>query len=119
MPRSPESASTGSPGIRRISEKTSSVMPRKVGTTRPRRLRTNVNMLVAELRPRACPHPGPLRWRERAEDLLAGHVDLVEVVVRGRIHLVAGHFLSHRVEAHRVRDRDPRRVVVRDLLRLG
>src|SRR5881394_695818 len=102
MPRSPDSASTGSPGIRRISEKTSSVMPRKVGTTRPRRLRTKAST----------------PWT--ASGLLAvGHVDLVEEVVRGRVHLVAGDFLSHRIEAHRVRDRNPRRFLVRDLLRLG
>jgi hypothetical protein len=44
MPRSPESASTGSPGMRRISEKTSSVMPRKVGTTRASRLRTKASL---------------------------------------------------------------------------
>src|SRR6187455_3199715 len=100
MPRSPDSASTGSPGIRRISEKTSSVMPRKVGTTRPSRLRTKAST----------------PWT--ATDLLVGHVHLVEEVVRGRVHLVAGHFLPHRVETHRVGDRDPRRFLVRDLLRL-
>src|ERR1700760_3529756 len=104
MPRSPESASTGSPGIRRISEKTSSVIPRKVGTTRASRLRTKENMLA------------PALARQRS---LAGDVDLVEVMVRGRVHLVAGHFLSHRIEAHRVRDRDPGRLVVRDRLGLG
>src|SRR5258705_9470686 len=102
MPRSPDSASTGSAGIRRISEKTSSVMPRKVGTTRARRLRTKAST------------PGA------AGVLLAvRHVDLVEEVVRGRVHLVARHFLPDRIEAHRMRDRDPRRFFVRDLLRLG
>src|SRR6476661_4820806 len=101
MPRSPESASTGSPGIRRIRAKTSSVMPRKVGTTRARRLRTKAN----------TPRPGSF--------LLVRHVDLVEVVVRGRVHLVAGHFLPDRIEAHRVGDRDPGRFLVRDHLRLG
>src|SRR6185436_15027567 len=102
MPRSPDSASTGSPGMRRFSEKTSSVMPRKVGTTRPRRLRTKAST------------PGA------AVVLLAvRHVHLVEEVVRGRVHLVARHFLSDRIEADRVGDRDPRRFLVRDLLRLG
>src|SRR5436190_2529301 len=101
MPRSPESASTGSPGMRRISEKTSSVMPRKVGTTRPRRLRTKAST----------------PWT--ASGLLVRHVHLVEEVVRGGVHLVARHFLSDRIEAHRVGDRDPWRFVVRDLLRLG
>src|SRR5678815_60534 len=101
MPRSPDSASTGSPGMRRISEKTSSVMPRKVGTTRPTRLRTKAST------------PGT------AAGLLVRHVHLVEEVVRRRVHLVARHFLSDRIESHRMRDRDPRRLLVRDLLRLG
>src|SRR6185436_7147036 len=101
MPRSPDSASTGSPGIRRISEKTSSVMPRKVGTTRPSRLRTKAST------------PGT------ASGLLVRHVHLVEEVVRGRVHLVTRHFLPDRIEPHRVGDRDPRRFLVRDLLRLG
>src|SRR5678815_3137672 len=104
MPRSPDSASTGSPGMRRISEKTSSVMPRKVGTTRPTRLRTKAST------------PGAA-----AVGVLFAvrHVHLVEEVVRRRVHLVARHFLSDRIEAHRVGDRDPRRFLVRDLLRLG
>src|SRR4051794_20582724 len=101
MPRSPDNASTGSPGIRRISEKTSSVMPRKVGTTRPRRLRTKAST------------PGTA-----AALLAVRHVHLVEEVVRGRVHLVARHFLSDRIEAHRVGDRDPWRFLVHDLLRL-
>src|SRR3982751_2824014 len=102
MPRSPDSASTGSPGMRRISEKTSSVMPRKVGTTRPRRLRTKASTPAT------------------ASGLLAvGHVHLVEEVVRRRVHLVARHFPSDRIEADRVSDRDPRSFLVRDLLRLG
>src|SRR5204862_7493779 len=97
MPRSPESASSGSPGMRRISEKTSSVMPRKVGTTRPRRLRTKAST------------PGT------AASLLAvRHVHLVEEVVGGRVHLVARHFLSDRIEAHRVRARDPPRFALPD-----
>src|SRR3954452_885881 len=102
MPRSPDNASTGSPGIRRISEKTGSVMPRKVGTTRPKRLRTKAST------------PGTA-----AALLAVRHVHLVEEVVRGRVHLVARHFLSDRIEAHRVGDRDPRRFVVRNFLRLG
>src|SRR6478735_1795665 len=102
MPRSPDSASTGSPGIRRIREKTSSVMPRKVGTTRPTRLRTKAST----------------PWT--AAGLLAvRHVHLVEEVVRRRVHLVARHFLSDRIKAHRVGDRDPRRLLVRDLLRFA
>src|SRR6516164_7017967 len=44
MPRSPDIASTGSPGIMRISENTSSVIPMKVGTTTARRLKRNVSM---------------------------------------------------------------------------
>src|SRR6476646_1350929 len=101
MPRSPDSASTGSPGMRRISEKTSSVMPRKVGTTRPTRLRTKAST----------------PWT--AAGLLVRHVHLAEEMVRRRVHLVARHFLADRIEAHRVGDRNPRRFLVRDLLRLG
>src|ERR1044072_4674332 len=101
MPRSPESASTGSPGMRRISAKTSNGMTRKLGTTRPRRLRRNETMPLS------------------SAASLPRHVDLVEEVVRGRVHLVADDVLSDRIEAHRVRDRDPRRLVVEDLLRLG
>src|SRR6188768_3155827 len=100
MPRSPDSASTGSPGMRRISEKTSSVMPRKVGTTRASRLKTKAST------PRTL------------GALLVRHVHLVEEVVRRRVHLVARHFLADRIESHRMRDRDPRRLLVRDLLRL-
>ena len=39
-------------------------------------------------------------------------------MVRRRIHLVAHHFLAHRIESHAVGDGDPRRLFVRDLLRL-
>src|SRR5689334_3415343 len=99
MPRSPDSASTGSPGMRRISAKTSSVMPRNVGTTRATRLRRKAST--------------------RARASLPGHVHLVEEVVRRRVHLVADDVLPDRIEAHRVRDRDPRRLLVRDLLRFG
>src|SRR5258705_10672631 len=40
MPRSPTRTSTGSPGTRRIRTKVSRMMPRKVGTTSPTRVRT-------------------------------------------------------------------------------
>src|SRR6186713_1758353 len=103
MPRSPESASTGSPGTRRIRAKTSRVMPRKVGTTRARRLRMKAIM-------RRGPSPS---------SSLAGDVHPVEVVVRGRVHPVADDFLANRVETHGVGDRDPRRLLIGDDLGLG
>src|SRR6185369_12282598 len=112
MPRSPESASTGSPGSRRISANTSKVMPMKVGTTRARRLRRKENIWTV-IPAKAGIH----MWHEWTPasagvtaSLRAGQIHLVEEVVGRRVHLVADHFLAHRVEAHRVGDGDPRQI---------
>src|SRR5438105_13731880 len=48
----------------------------------------------------------------------AGDIRLVEIVVRGRVHLIALHFLAYRVEADRMRHRDPRRFFLENDLRL-
>src|SRR6476620_2843339 len=98
IPRSPEIFSTGSPGIRWISANASSVTPRNVGTTSARRLSRKASIAGA------C--------GSRCES------DVVEEVMRRRIHPVAPHFLAQRVEAHRMRDRYPRRLVLDDRLRL-
>src|ERR1700694_2896800 len=45
-------------------------------------------------------------------------IRLVEIVMRGRVHLIALHFLAHGVEANRVRYRDPRRLFLENDLRL-
>src|SRR5436190_23682448 len=55
----------------------------------------------------------PRSWRRRL-----GEIGLVEVMVRRRIHFVALHFLAQRIEANRMRDRDPRRFFLEDHLRL-
>src|SRR6185436_13668618 len=99
MPRSPDMASTGSPGSRRISENTSSVMPMKVGSTSDRRLARKVNMEECVQAGRRLKPLSDLCFMGASTGLL-GQVDLGEVVVRGRVHLVADHFLAHRIEAH-------------------
>src|SRR5439155_22641051 len=48
----------------------------------------------------------------------AGDLRLVEIVVRGRVHLIALHFLAYRVEADRMRHRDPRCFFLENDLRL-
>src|SRR5690349_5255895 len=45
-------------------------------------------------------------------------IDLVEIVMRRRIHLVTLHFFAQRIEADRMRDRDPRRLFLENHLRL-
>src|SRR4051812_18100196 len=98
MPRSPERASTGSPGSRRISAKTSSVMPMKVGRTRAKRLRRKANM---GLKPFALSLSkgfdklSPNGYPDGPASLRAGHIHLVEEVVRRRIHLVPHNLLAH------------------------
>src|SRR6185437_1475969 len=97
--------STGSPGIRWISANASSVTPKNVGMISARRRRAKRNI----------GYP-PRRVRARASR--RRQIDLVEIVVRRRVHLVAAHLLAQCVEAHRMRDWNPRRLVVHDHLRL-
>src|SRR5690242_1754184 len=107
MPRSPETFSTGSPGIRWISANASSVTPINVGTISATRRKTNPS--IGRNRGRRAGISGAQQWRgdessrrrrfvsdHEATSRLRGEIDVVEVVMRGGVHLVSAHFLAQR-----------------------
>src|SRR5262245_48594022 len=116
MPRSPAIVSIGSPGIRRISTNTSSVIPMKVGTTRLSRVKTNRSMPSAHRngRKKGGGAARPLRPQHR----LILDVDAVEGVASERRQLEVDHSLVDRLELHRMRNGEPRRLFLEDHLSL-
>src|SRR5439155_20221566 len=141
MPRSPDRFSTGSPGIRWISANAIRVTPMNVGTISATRRSRNANIAVCHPeRPPVIPRTrsraeGPcfysrsrqpinsrslasLGVTKRSRRRRLRQIDLVEVVMRRRIHLVTLHVLAQRIEADRVRNGDPRRLFLEDDLRL-
>src|SRR5690348_14583424 len=105
MPRSPTRTSTGSPGTSRIRMNVRRMMPRKVGITNPRRVRTKRSM--NQYRPKEegrGKHPFPAPEDNLAELLL--DVDAFEDVGAQRVHLVADHRLLHWHVDQRMRDRN-------------
>ena len=112
------SVSIGSPGTRRISTKASSVMPMKVGTTRPSAGQEEAEHRADQPRKRArrprgrsvagrLRHGRSLRCRRRRR-------------CGGRTATSLKSITSLRIgfELHRVRDREPRRLLLEDHLRL-
>src|SRR5438309_8096453 len=56
--------------------------------------------------------------RPPREYFLLRHVSVVEIMMRRRVHLIALDFLAHGIESDRMRNGDPRRLVLEDHLRL-
>src|SRR5437016_9969636 len=117
MPRSPAIVSIGSPGMRRLSTNTSSVIPMKVGTTRLRRVKMNRSMILSSTpawRRKKAERLSPLR---RYQGLLL-EVDAVEGVPAERRELEVDYLLADRLQLHRMRDGEPGRLFLEDDLRL-
>src|SRR5678816_3123588 len=93
-----------------ISANASSVTPKNVGTISASRRAMKRSM--ARHPPTVSPADALV-----ARGLL-GQFGVVEVVMRGGVHLVALDLLAQRIEADRVRDGDPRRFFLEDQLRL-
>src|SRR5262249_17626360 len=111
---SPSIIITGSPGMMCTSRNVRRMIPMKVGMTRSRRLRMKGSIAVPARKEAAgggSPPPAFLHC-------LLGLPHAFEVVEAQRIHDVVLHFLAHRHVDDAMRDRDHRRFLVRDLLRL-
>src|ERR1043165_8424397 len=110
MPRSPAMVSIGSPGMRRTSTNTSSVIPMKVGTTRLTRVRMNRSMSPSSKRhdhaviarseatkqSSGFQTAGLLRFARNDIPLLL-HIDAVEDVAAERRELEVDDALAHRL----------------------
>src|SRR5258708_2794043 len=110
IPRSPASASIGSPGMSRTRRKVSSVIPKKVGMIRLTRVTRN----------RSIGNVGgaaPPLHRTFGQDLL--QVDAVDLMPAERAELEADDLLANRLELHRMRDGEPRCLFLEDDLRLA
>src|SRR4029079_5834220 len=117
MPRSPAIVSMGSPGIRRISTNTSNVIPMKVGTTRLSRVKT-IRNISCHLRRKG---KGKGRSSESHSALclpLILHVDAIEDVASERRQLEVNDTLADGLQLHRMRDGEPRRLLLEDHLGL-
>src|SRR5437773_12581989 len=89
-------------------------IPRKVGMMRLRRVNRNRSIIRPDHKSESGGTSPPLP----ASPVLAGLVDALEDMGSEGVDLEAGHLLAHRHIDHRMGDRKPGRVLMKNLLRL-